>query len=89
MRFAVVVSPRVIEGLQAISLPPEVLAAVKEALDDLETRPQKKLLYNPLIGARSVVEKRHDDFLWRLAFAVDVQDDAGVVWVTSVAINPM
>lgn len=89
MRFAVAVSPGVIEDLQAISLPPEVLAALKEALDDLETQPQTKLLNNPLIGARRVVEKWHDGFLWRLAFAVDVHDDAGVVWVTSVAINPV
>lgn len=77
------------EDLEAIPLPPEVLAAVTETLDDLETQPQKKLLYDPLIGARRVVEKWHDGFLWRLAFAVDVHDDAGVVWVTSVAINPV
>lgn len=89
MRFAVVVSPRVIEDLQAISLPPEVLSAVEKALDDLEVQPRRELLHHPLIGPRRVVTKWHDGFLWRLAFAVDVHDDAGVVWVTSVAINPV
>lgn len=89
MRYAVVVSPRVIEGLQAISLPPEVLSVVKETLDDLKVQPRTKLLDQPLIGPRRVVEKLHDGFLWRLAFAVDVHDEAGVVWVTSVAINPV
>ena len=89
MRFAVAVSPRVIEDLQAVSLPPEVLSAVEEALDDLGVQPQAKLLHHPLIGPRRVVEEWHDGFLWRLAFAVDVHDDAGVVWVTSVAVNPV
>lgn len=89
MRYAVVVSPRVIEGLEAISLPPEVLSVVEKALDDLEVQPRAKLLQHPLIGPRRVVKKWHDGFLWRLAFAVDVQDETGVVWVTSVAINPV
>ena len=89
MRFAVVVSPRVIKGLRAISPPPEVLSAVEEALHDLEVQPRTKLLHDPLIGPRKVVKKWHDRFLWRLAFAVEVHDAAGVVWVTSVAINPM
>jgi hypothetical protein len=89
MPYRVEVDPDVFSALTADSIPPEVKARLADALESFAQAPSTGYV-DPVVGGPvHIVELRHNDFLWRFAFTLLVDEDANYIGITSVAINPV
>jgi hypothetical protein len=82
------VDPGVVEQITADHIPSQVKRAVAAELEAFANNPLMGIVQDPVAGPCHMFEFMHEEFLWRFAFNVVLDEDRQPIGIGAVAINP-